>query len=103
MAHAKSFIETPTTYKGRQSWNMRSIYTQGPHKVRVSIKVDAYVSQSHAKVEVWHAGGWTMIHSIPSTKMQSTKEINYVDPTCVATKFATDCDLLMDVAEKILF
>lgn len=99
----RTIIEAGNTYKGRQSWNYREIYTQGPHKIRVSIKVDSYNFQSHAKVEVWHGAAWSIIHTIPYSNMASIKGVSYVDSICKVNAFAADRDELVEKASQILF
>lgn len=96
-------IEVANTYSGDQSWYFREIFTQNEHKVRVSIRVNSYDFQSHARVEVWHGMAWSVIHSIPHANMVSNKKVSYVQKNVGVTPFMDDRNVLVDMAEKILF
>lgn len=104
-AAKRTVIETANTFQGRQSWNYREIFKQGDHKIRVDIKIDSYDFQSHARAEVWNEKElkWNVVHHIPYSNIVACKKVSYVQRTCDVLSFKADRDLLVKMAEQVLF
>ena len=53
-------------YPGQQSWESQSLWTYGPHKLRVLIDRDSYDFQSTIRAFVWTASlEWSLVATIP--------------------------------------
>jgi len=86
---------------GRQDVVYTEVLHAGDHKLRVSIRSDAYAFQSWATVKRWDGDKWHLVHSIHHSQMKTPHSM-YVGPTPTDRSFRADRDELLRVASAIL-
>ena len=98
-------------FNGRQSVEFKGIYEYKGHKLRVTIDIDSYDSQSSARINVFNPQKleWNFLESIPYSRMESVKNKKVhcyrpVDELRFSEKQAIqkDIDELLKKAKQIL-
>jgi|WetSurMetagenome_2_1015567.scaffolds.fasta_scaffold677407_1 hypothetical protein len=87
--------------KGSQSVTYEEILSlTGGRKVRISIKSDAYVQQSHARAHLWNGEKWNEIHHVHPAKMKTPHAL-YVRDCLPDSLFLADREELLRVADTV--
>jgi hypothetical protein len=77
----------------------------GRHKLRVLIHLDTYTEQAWARIERWDGTKWHAIASMRGSSLKTPLNLGYVrdlQPAEKVTKFKTDRDTLLKLAEEVL-
>jgi hypothetical protein len=73
MTHGQTIIER--TWNGSQSWWYERIFKlrvgRKGHKLRTTIRHNAYRAQSYAKIERWTGSTWRAVHIMPGESLRS--------------------------------
>ena len=67
-----------------QSWRFEGIYRSPSDVVRVDVRKNAYLDQSHAHISVWSANGWQVFCSLPVSEWFASTP-NYTKKTLERT------------------
>lgn len=87
-------------WNGSQSWYREVVETFRDHKLRLTVRCNAYDMQSYGRVERWDGTAWHEVHSIPGEQLKS--EISYVEKGVTADRFDNDMHELRRVAHAVL-
>lgn len=95
---------TSSISKGQQSVTLLELLELNTHKLRLSIKSDAYKFQSHAKIERWDGTQWQIVWSIPHGAMSTEEGLVYQPSHRPVTRsqFSIDARTLIEQAKLIL-
>lgn len=75
------------------------------HKLRITIRSNAYANQSYAKVERWNGDEWKYLHSLGGGNMKTPTALYVHHPSVdgdLEGKFRKDRDELVKLAGDIL-
>lgn len=89
-------------WMGLQSANREIIEDISGDRIRITVKVDAYVFQSEATAEKWNGSQWHTIHRIPGEAMASCGNTSYTRKNTSPEAFAADIEELRRVVKAVL-
>lgn len=90
-----------TVHVSEQNVYYNEILLEKEFGFRIKIRVNNYVFQSSASIEVWSAAGWLEVYSIPGELMKT--EASYADKkNAIAGDFKEDRNKLIRTAKRIL-
>ena len=94
-------IISTKVFNESQSWHFVQIVKMGGHKLRVTIRRNAYDEQSFARAARWDGVQWHTVVSDPITACVC-RTISYVDRAVLASAFAADAERLLAEAFEVV-
>lgn len=90
-----------TVHVSEQNVYYNEILSDNGYKFKINIRVNSYVFQSRAKIELWTASGWVDIYTVPGELMKT--KASYADRKIATSKaFDEDRAQLLLVAKKVV-
>lgn len=88
-------------FNQNQSWNFERIIKADSHKLKVTIRRNAYDNQSYANVERWSGTRWEFVYNEP-IELCLCKSESYVNENPFKNKFVKDAERLIEISMKII-
>lgn len=88
-------------WKGSQSLNYETVFREGEHVLKISVKHDAYVAQSYARISRHDGAHWHELVSIPGEAIRSVTSYAKRGQPC-KSDFGSEPALLLERARQIL-
>lgn len=111
--HQELEVLNRVEFKTDQSWNRETIIRVDNHRLMVTIKHDAYQSQSYARIKRWSSSAWQDVAHIPSSHMSSWQAkpafpgapapVSYTSKEAPTKPFQYDEDELIRLALLVLY